>query len=861
VGLSAPAEFITGPPVTTSGTLTLAKATEPANQVWAGPASGAASLPSFRALVAADVPPIPESGVIGLPADLASKVPATRLINTTAPVTGGGDLSADRMLGVSTMTGDAGSGGARGVVPAPAAGDAAAGKFLRADGTWASPPVGGGGGTVTSVGLSVPPEFIAGPPVTTSGSLTLAKATEPANTVWAGPPAAGGGSVVQSASGSSTTGSVSVTFPAPNTAGSLLVAFGAAYGINNPTDTAGNSWVDSGLAPSNGINGRMWYVSSAKAGANTVTFVGGRAAQLHIYEITGQVVSAILDQSASNQGNTSVGTTFSVTTPASVSQAAEVALACFNSNSSPTTHMTAGAGYTQAQSTFDNTSASGNVITTSQIGNATGGLSGTQTATAIGDAASNYWFAMIGTFKLTGSGSSGLPTFRALMPADLPAGSVVPPTRVINTTAPLTGGGNLSADRTLAVSTMTGDAGVGGAPGVVPAPAAGDAAAGKFLKADGTWAVTPAAGGGFSAGGDLSGTSTSQTVIGIQGHAINGGPVDGDLLRYTAATGKWEPDYPGTIHKPLSNVVIAAGDQLAPADLFDLTGLSPSSLCNVQAGGLLSVLGQDTATIYSPAFKGTPTAPTPATGDNSSNIATTAFVMSGYRLIRVFWITASGTQPPGITGTNPYTYTPTAGARAAYVECVGGGGGGGSANITAAGQASAAPGGNGGSYAASWINPTDASYSVTVGALGAAGTAGGAGGAGGDTLFGSVITAKGGGGGFGGTPSATAPPVASNPGAYIAGSVGDITMYGQRGGFAVVHSLTVAYAGNGGGTPFGLGNAAPVPVTPPAVTVSGRTNAQPFGGGGDGAAQLASQATAQAGVAGSPGAIRVWEFA
>jgi hypothetical protein len=41
---------------------------------------------------------------------------------------------------------------------------------------------------------------------------------------------------------------------------------------------------------------------------------------------------------------------------------------------------------------------------------------------------------------------------------------------------------------------MVGDSGSGGASGAVPAPAAGDAAAGKFLKADGTWevAVTPA---------------------------------------------------------------------------------------------------------------------------------------------------------------------------------------------------------------------------------------------------------------------------------------------------------------------------------------------------------------------------------
>lgn len=41
------------------------------------------------------------------------------------------------------MVGDTGSGGKAGNAPAPAAGDAAAGKFLKADGTWAAPGPGG----------------------------------------------------------------------------------------------------------------------------------------------------------------------------------------------------------------------------------------------------------------------------------------------------------------------------------------------------------------------------------------------------------------------------------------------------------------------------------------------------------------------------------------------------------------------------------------------------------------------------------------------------------------------------------------------------------------------------------------------
>lgn len=57
VSLVMPTEFtVTGSPVTGSGTLTVAKGTENANTVWAGPTSGGAAAPTFRALVAADFP-------------------------------------------------------------------------------------------------------------------------------------------------------------------------------------------------------------------------------------------------------------------------------------------------------------------------------------------------------------------------------------------------------------------------------------------------------------------------------------------------------------------------------------------------------------------------------------------------------------------------------------------------------------------------------------------------------------------------------------------------------------------------------------------------------------------------------------
>lgn len=69
---------------------------------------------------------------------------------------------------------------------------------------------------------------------------------------------------------------------------------------------------------------------------------------------------------------------------------------------------------------------------------------------------------------------------------DLVQGSITP-SRAVNTTVPLTGGGALSTDRTIAISDVVGDSGAGGVKGAVPAPGAGDAAAKKYLGADGLW--------------------------------------------------------------------------------------------------------------------------------------------------------------------------------------------------------------------------------------------------------------------------------------------------------------------------------------------------------------------------------------
>lgn len=63
VALAMPGIFtVSGSPVVGAGTLTAALATQAANLVWAGPTTGAASAPTFRSLVGADLPnPSPSS--------------------------------------------------------------------------------------------------------------------------------------------------------------------------------------------------------------------------------------------------------------------------------------------------------------------------------------------------------------------------------------------------------------------------------------------------------------------------------------------------------------------------------------------------------------------------------------------------------------------------------------------------------------------------------------------------------------------------------------------------------------------------------------------------------------------------------
>ena len=173
VGLSLPALFsVTGSPVTSSGTLTAAFASQTANTFLAAP-NGSGGVPTMRAIVAADVPSLPAS-IIG------SGTFSTAFLADGAVTTA---KIADANVTTAKLA-DAGV-----TMAKLAQAGATSGQIIKWNGSaWAPAADASNSGTVTSVALSLPDIFsVSGSPVTSSGTLTATLASQSAKQVFMSP--------------------------------------------------------------------------------------------------------------------------------------------------------------------------------------------------------------------------------------------------------------------------------------------------------------------------------------------------------------------------------------------------------------------------------------------------------------------------------------------------------------------------------------------------------------------------------------------------------------------------------------------------------------------------------------------------
>jgi hypothetical protein len=157
VALTAPSFIsVSGSPITSAGTIALSLASQTANQVFAAP-NGSNGTPTFRSLVAADIP---------------------SLTSTYLGLSTGGTVS-----GNTSFTGTVSLGSSATATTPPTIDSTtkvATTAWVNAQGYLTS--------AVSSVGLSLPSIFtVTGSPVTTSGTLTGSLASQTANHVFAAP--------------------------------------------------------------------------------------------------------------------------------------------------------------------------------------------------------------------------------------------------------------------------------------------------------------------------------------------------------------------------------------------------------------------------------------------------------------------------------------------------------------------------------------------------------------------------------------------------------------------------------------------------------------------------------------------------
>lgn len=232
------------------------------------------------------------------------------------------------------------------------------------------------------------------------------------------------------------------------------------------------------------------------------------------------------------------------------------------------------------------------------------------------------------------------------------------------------------------------------------------------------------------------------------------------------------------------------------------TTVTQSMIAPVPGAPFVTVKLPNVAPLASPGFTGSPTAPTPPTGDASGLLATTGFVAAATTRNRAAWGTGGS-----------YGWICPAGVSTVLIRAWAAGGTGGSASSGWPGG-----GGGGGGYMEVLVGVTSGtSYAVQIGS-GSGSTA---------TGFGSLILIGGGANGQGGQNSA--PGTGGGPGTPLINTSSSIATVGVSPGQAG-YQIGSVNVGGAGGCSFGVQGA-----FASVGTASGSQGVWPGGGGAGGA--------------------------
>lgn len=391
VALTVPSFLsVSGSPITTSGTLAISLSNEPANTVFAGPTSGPSAPPTFRALVAADIPTLPyalDSFTIiqtdtGTFPTASSATDTLTLHSSSANLTIAGNsgtktvtfgLTGLQPSGnyITALTGDATATGPGSVPLTLATVNANVGSFNYSN------------ITVNAKGLVTAASSNATPITSINGNAT------PAQTIVAG----------TGISVSSTAGATTITNTSPSSGGTVTSVAQTTNSVSGLTVT-GSPITTSGtlaLTLAQATTSTNGYLSST----DWNTFNGKQAAGNYITALTGDVTATGPGSVAATLAtvNTNVGSF----TYSSITVNAKGLITAASSGAAPTGTVTS-----VALTVPSFLSVSGSPITTS----------GTLAVTLATESANTV-------FAGPASGSAATPTFRAIVAADLPTSTVV----------------------------------------------------------------------------------------------------------------------------------------------------------------------------------------------------------------------------------------------------------------------------------------------------------------------------------------------------------------------------------------------------------------------------------------------------